>query len=367
VSLIRANALSLPLADESVDLIVTSPPYYDQRDYGYEGQIGTETTPADFVAALLEVTRECVRVLKPSGSLWVNLGDKYASKSLLGIPWRYAIGCTDDLGLILRATVLWSKPNGLPESVKDRVGRGHEDWFHFTKGGSYFAAIERIRGDDRKLPNSVWSIPTEPLYVPDHLPQHFAAFPLEWPRRVVLGWSPDGVCSTCGEGRAPVIEKGPPRPVRGRLLGEINDLHNPKLNGRAGDTHKAGKTMVRTTEGWSFLTRDSFVVGESCSCGESRGTSARGEERRPSTARPAESPLPPTRSAVVLDPFCGTGTTVAVANALGRHGLGIDLSSDFLRLARWRCQDRGLRAKVLGLEKPKPEVAGQLDLLGGAA
>src|SRR4249919_1498900 len=81
-TVIQANARHLPLPDNSVDLVVTSPPYFALRSYQdggehYEGQIGDEATPAEFVAALLEVTRECVRVLKPSGSLWVNLGDKY--------------------------------------------------------------------------------------------------------------------------------------------------------------------------------------------------------------------------------------------------------------------------------------------------
>jgi DNA modification methylase len=86
---IRADARNLPLADNSVDLVVTSPPYFALRSYQdggehYAGQIGSEPTPAEFVAALLDVTRECVRVLKPSGSLWVNLGDKYASYGAVG-------------------------------------------------------------------------------------------------------------------------------------------------------------------------------------------------------------------------------------------------------------------------------------------
>jgi SAM-dependent methyltransferase len=182
---IQGDARHLPLADDSVDLVVTSPPYFALRSYQdggehYSGQLGSEGTPAEFVAALLEVTRECVRVLKPSGSLWVNLGDKYAgspagnavpsgkhagntgalaqmssaprrphpgvaTKSLMGIPWRYALACIDDLGLILRAELIWSKPNGLPESVTDRVRRSHEQWFHFTLEPRYFSAVDEIR------------------------------------------------------------------------------------------------------------------------------------------------------------------------------------------------------------------------------
>ncbi|HEX6433468.1 MAG TPA: site-specific DNA-methyltransferase, partial [Gemmatimonadales bacterium] len=173
----------LPLADECVDLIVTSPPYFGLRSYTdggehYEGQIGLEATPAQFLDALIGVTAEMIRVLKPSGSIWVNLGDKYCAsgrgpdgsssglsngaqfrvgngirpadcgvrkKSLLGLPWRYAIRCMDELGLILREEIIWDKPNGLPESVADRCRRSHEQWFHFTREPHYYSAVDEIR------------------------------------------------------------------------------------------------------------------------------------------------------------------------------------------------------------------------------
>jgi DNA modification methylase len=317
--LTQADALRLPLADDSVDLVVTSPPYFALRSYQddgehYDGQIGSEATPQEFLEALWAATAEMVRVVKPSGSIFVNLGDKYANpagsgasgweggnwdcskpakaqntldmgfrqKSLMGMPWRYAIGCIDDLGLILRSEIVWSKPNPLPESVTDRVRRSHEQWFHFTLEPRYFSAIDEIREPyapasigkspganamkgraqmpDRmdeagytpgwdtnplgKLPGSVWSIPSEPLQVPDHLGvDHFAAFPQEWPRRLILGWSPpDGV---------------------------------------------------------------------------------------------------------VLDPFVGTGTVPMVARALGRTGIGVDLSADYLRLADWRVHESGHAAKTM--------------------
>lgn len=184
-TLLRANTRALPLAADSVDLIVTSPPYFALRSYTdggdhYAGQLGSEATPAEYVAALIECTREWMRVLKPTGSIWVNLGDKYAGspsvpagsssqtfdgresvanwtrrgtrvshgvrqKSLMGLPWRYALACIDELGLILRAEVIWSKPNGLPESVTDRVRRSHEQWFHFTLQPRYFANVDEIR------------------------------------------------------------------------------------------------------------------------------------------------------------------------------------------------------------------------------
>jgi len=382
VQIIRGNALALPLADDTVDLVVTSPPYFGLRSYQdggehYAGQIGDEPTPAEFVDALIAATAEMVRVVKPSGSIWVNLGDKYArnggggrgssdgetgrgprpaslatgapEKSLIGIPWRYAIRCIDDLGLILRAEVIWSKPNGLPESVTDRVRRSHEQWFHFTLSPRYYSAVDEIRepsGPEKacgpgamrgprsirergtadptmnnplgKLPGSVWTVATEPLHVPDHLGiDHFAAFPTEWPRRIIQGWSPRGICVECGEGRRPVIA----------TVGL--DMGRPQAR-------RAQELADRTS------------LGEACACPE---------------------PTAPTRPGVVLDPFGGTGTTALVAHALGRHGISNDMSADYCRLAGWRTSDPKQQAKAARREyvAPREQAEGQLDLLEGIA
>lgn len=398
MTLLRADARSLPLADASVDLIVTSPPYFALRSYTdggehYAGQIGSEATPAEFIAALTACTREWMRVLKPSGSIFVNLGDKYSgssgggapsrsstlagnghvgggpklsalvpaghvkrsstpAKSLMLLPERYRIACVDELGLIARAVVIWSKPNGLPEPVTDRVRRSHEDWVHLTKAPRYFAAVDEIReqyservrerqhyagrdiparswsgdagrndgGGERgilgfghnginalgKLPGSVWEIASQPLTVPKELGiNHFAAFPMEWPRRIILGWSPSGICVECREGRRPVVEKP-------GLLGGDN---NPES--------RSGERRFSTLDGgqavWERrMANPDRIVGYSCACSE---------------------PTAPTRPAVVLDPFGGTGTTALVAEALGRKGISVDMSADYCRLAQWRTTD----------------------------
>jgi site-specific DNA-methyltransferase (cytosine-N4-specific) len=329
-TLLRGDARALPLADRTVDLVVTSPPYFAQRSYTdggkhYAGQIGDEVTPAEYIANLVAVTRECARVLKPGGSIFVNLGDKYVakpsgdgssgrrdrvaagqrdtrsmgrSKSLMLLPERYRIACTDELDLIARAVLVWSKPNGLPEGqVRDRVYRTHEDWIHLTKQASYYSDCDAIRqahapwtakayqyeqtgyarraNGDRvdqggflkapvinplgKMPGSVWEVATQPLNVPACVAaDHFAAYPMEWPRRIIRGWSPEG------------------------------------------------------------------------------GT--------------------------VLDPFGGTGTTAMVAEALGRRGVSVEMSADYQRIARWRTNDPGERAKALGVAKPALQLDGQSDL-----
>ena len=398
--LVQADAVELPVADDSVDLVVTSPPYFALRSYQddgdhYDGQIGSEATPQEFLDALWAVTSECVRVLKPSGSLWVNLGDKYAgsngqsggpsqlsgatyspdgtrtkaakkggyvpktsvrTKSLMGLPWRYAIGCIDDLGLILRAEVVWSKPNGLPESVTDRGRRSHEQWFHFTLEPRYFSALDEIRepsaghnplgasnarsstskrhakrgsGDGHswptpydnplgKLPGSVWSIPSEPLQVPDELGvDHFAAFPQEWPRRLVLGWCPAEVCTACGQGRAPVVDKE---------LEHVFGVATGRSKQSTKDRPESADSGGRNLKGYPIARGTATITGYACACPDNSAPSTPG---------------------VVLDPFAGTGTVPMVARALGRTGIGVDLSADYLRLARWRVFESGHASKTV--------------------
>ena len=379
--LTQADALRLPLADDSVDLVVTSPPYFALRSYQdgdehYDGQIGSEASPQEFLEALWAATAEMVRVVKPSGSIFVNLGDKYAgsgghnnagvggtgrgpstytkasgharTKSLMGLPWRYAIGCIDDLGLILRSEIVWSKPNGLPESVTDRVRRSHEQWFHFTLEPRYFSAIDEIReaytsppakaqkskaaesgatlnptlnpthdlehNPLGKPPGSVWSIPSEPLQVPDHLGvDHFAAFPQEWPRRLILGWCPQEVCSECGEGRAPVVELD----ADYAAFREATGGWKPDRIADDGANRPVGTARP---------TPKHTITGYACACPDNTAPSTPG---------------------VVLDPFAGTGTVSMVAKALGRTGIGIDLSADYLRLANWRVFESGHAAKTM--------------------
>lgn len=433
---VRGDARRLPLPDESVDLIVTSPPYYALRSYTddgehYEGQIGSEDTWREWLEGLLVVTAECARVLKPSGSMFVDLGDKYSTgnsgqsglaqlgeqyrggghsdgkakrpsrpatdlppKSLMLLPERYRIACVDHLGLIARAVIVWGKKNPLPESVTDRVRRSHEDWVHLTLRPRYYSAVDEIRqpyadrrsdtetaGDKRSawheangvtredmlhplgaLPGSVWTIPTEPLIVPDHLGiDHFAAFPSEWPRRFILGWSPPGICVDCGEGRRPVAD-------RELVVDHVQSRRRGYTNAREVSergSHGAGQDKLNAAT-------SATIVGYACACapytdhpgtGEPSPTAA-ANGRQPARPKDIERTArkvgpwreyhfdrwtpPPTRPAVILDPFGGTGTTAAVARALGRIGVTVDLSRDYCRLAAWRTADPDLAAKVRG-------------------
>jgi len=165
------------LPADSVDCIVTSPPYWGLRDYGNDGQLGLEATPEEYVANLVGVFRELRRVLKPSGTAWLNLGDSYAndtkwggssggkhrlalhgqtgigrlkvstglkSKDLVGIPWRVAFALQAD-GWWLRSDIIWSKPNPMPESVTDRPTKAHEYLFLLTKSARYYFDADAVR------------------------------------------------------------------------------------------------------------------------------------------------------------------------------------------------------------------------------
>ena len=370
---LRGDARSLPLPDGCADLIVTSPPYFGLRSYTdggehYGGQIGSEATPREYVASLLDCTREWVRALKPSGSIFVNLGDKYAgsaaavpaAKSLLGLPWRYALGCVDDLGLILRAEIIWSKLNGLPESVTDRVRRSHEQVFHFTREPRYYSAVDDVREEHApqsiartrrrydagdlfsvgtpntldparfcnplgKLPGSVWDIASQPLIAPAALNvDHFAAFPMELPRRIILGWSPPGVCTRCDEGRRPVS-----------MTTLTNNRGGRQWNVLESHPERSTATLGRE--------RVVSITGYACACPDVSAA---------------------TRPALVVDPFGGTGTTAVVASVFGRNAITVDRSADYCRLAAWRTTNPAERAKAMQVPKPPPVLAGQESLFG---
>lgn len=167
-----------PLPDESVHMIVTSPPYWGLRDYGVKGQLGLEPTPQQFINRMVKVFREAKRVLRKDGTLWLNMGDSYAGswkgigdkninnkqskgckegkitrpttipglkpKDLVGIPWRLALALQAD-GWYLRSDIIWSKKNCMPESVKDRPTSSHEYLFLLTKSRKYYYDAEAIK------------------------------------------------------------------------------------------------------------------------------------------------------------------------------------------------------------------------------
>ena len=151
--IIQGDARKLDLPDGSMNMCVTSPPYWGLRDYGHEGQLGLESTPEQYVANMVEVFREVKRVLRDDGTLWLNIGDGYTNranapgikhKDLVGIPWMLAFALRAD-GWYLRQDIIWYKPNPMPESVTDRCTKAHEYLFLLSKSERYFYDNDAIR------------------------------------------------------------------------------------------------------------------------------------------------------------------------------------------------------------------------------
>ena len=315
--------------------------------------IGLEPTLGEWVENIVAVMREVRRVLRDDGTVWLNLGDSYSSgassgfragsgradgivtdasprnrngvnfpglapKNLIGQPWRVAFALQDDRW-ILRSAIVWHKPNPMPESCTDRPTSAYEMLFLLSKQGRYFYDAEAVRepaaragtvnggkqawgGGDYtestmrgKVPSranarNVWVIPAQGR--PD---AHFATFPDELPRRCILaGTSEHGVCGECGAPWGQVREK----------TGHVNQRE---------PAHAANNTPTKTdSTGWAPMTRATGIWQPTC--GHEAGT------------------VP----ATVLDPFVGSGTTCAVAQALGRRSIGLDLNPEYLDIAAQR-------------------------------
>lgn len=213
----EGDALSVlhSLPNELVQCAITSPPYWGMRDYGVDAQLGLEPTLPEFLDHLVRVFDEVKRILKPDGTLWLNIGDGYTSgnrgwrapdkknparamdvrpdtpeglkpKDLLGLPWRLAFAL-QDAGWYLRSDIVWHKPNAMPESVKDRPTRCHEYVFLFAKAEKYHydaEAVMEITNNSKRNRRSVWSINTQAFPA-----AHFATFPPDLVKPCILAGS----------------------------------------------------------------------------------------------------------------------------------------------------------------------------------
>jgi DNA modification methylase len=372
--IIQGDAMSLPLASNSVQCVVTSPPYWGLRDYGQVGQIGLEPTPEAYVAKIVAVFAEVWRVLRDDGTCWVNLGDSYNSstqfnqhssligdaycegkrgdwpghkpylaglkpKDLVGIPWRVAFAL-QAAGWYLRSDIIWSKPNPMPESVTDRPTKAHEYIFLLTKRERYYFdqdAVRETTGNEmswdeyaeRTAPGAtwpsggmmnyagahkhdgghahpngrnirtVWEIATQPY--PD---AHFATFPEEIAKRCILaGTSERGACVECGAPWERVTDKTLISDGKSAKRGTLRDINDHRVE--FGQDH--GSYEVKTL-GWQPRCKHKEVSSVGCR---------------------------------VLDPFCGSGTVVQVAQDLGRISIGVDVKLEYIKMARRRSAQLG--------------------------
>lgn len=144
--IIHGEALDMlkRLPDGLIQTVVTSPPYYGQRDYDVENQIGIEKNTDEYINRLVEIFEEVKRVLREDGTLWINVGDKYIDGNLAGLPWRLALALRER-GWILRSDIIWYKPNAMPSSVRNRPTTDHEYIFLFAKNSQYYYDADAIR------------------------------------------------------------------------------------------------------------------------------------------------------------------------------------------------------------------------------
>ena len=349
---------------------VTSPPYYGLRDYGVEGQLGRESTPAEYVENLVNVFREVRRVLRDDGTLWLNLGDSYANdgkwggrtsgkhasgvhdtsvgrlkrstglkpKDLIGIPWRVAFALQED-GWYLRSDVIWAKGNCMPESVTDRPTKSHEYVFLLTKNQDYFydqhairephtmrpqrrlTPIENRHSFGNRQPHTEAGYRTRDDIGIDGHPDgrnkrtvwNINAKPYRGAHFAVM---PEELASLCI--RAGSSERGACSNC-GTPLSRVFETgvraKSAVKNGIATENRAAG-TRERAPKGsgggnvLAAVPRTQIGWRQTCSCSNE-------------TLAPC----------IVLDPFSGAGTTAATAARLGRHFVGIELNPSYVELS----------------------------------
>lgn len=372
-----ALAVLREMPDASADCCVTSPPYWGLRDYGVDGQIGLEETPEAYVAAMVDVFREVRRVLRPDGTLWLNLGDSYAGgggfapnapsnqarlrgesvgalhganganylarmtggkkapaglkpKDLVGIPWRVAFALQAD-GWYLRSDIIWAKPNPMPESVTDRPTNAHEHVFLLAKRERYWFDQEAVREPQQPYNGRTAD---------------------EW-AAIIAGRKANEVANLTGFSKkdGTQLHQGATT-LKGQLA-------------RASGLNPAGRNLRNV---WSIATQPTpeahfatfpQALVERClkagcpeqvcrTCGEPRRRVVErhrnGVDWNANNRGWTDCGHDDYRPGVVLDPFVGSGTTALVARRLGRRCVGIDLSAEYLAIAARRLQQLSLLA-----------------------
>jgi DNA modification methylase len=378
------------LASDSVDCIVTSPPYWGLRDYSSDGQIGLERTPEEYVANLVAVFRELRRVLKPSGTCWLNLGDSYASsgiqgpnsglaeladrfaprknprnpnrddtgevprpvktvpsglkpKDLVGIPWRVAFALQAD-GWYLRSDIIWAKPNPMPESVTDRPTKAHEYLFLLTKASRYYFDADAVR--EAVSPNWKRGAGAPMPELGDHRPTDGAR-----------GHQAQRVYDVAKGANLRSVWTIATRPYPGAHFA-VFPPELPERCIKAGSSERGvcpecGKPWERVVELGDLVASGPNGLADKPRSSSRRPDAGPLEERPtdgygdlprrertttgwwpscepnhdPRNERHLLQPVP----AVVLDPFAGSGTTGMVANRLSRRAILIDLNGDYLK------------------------------------
>jgi DNA modification methylase len=362
---------------------VTSPPYWGLRDYNAPGQLGLEATPTQYVENMVNLFREVRRVLRDDGTLWLNLGDSYASsgkstpqdiseryedyhngrrntrweasvraptpdglkpKDLVGIPWKVAFALQAD-GWFLRSDIIWSKPNPMPENVSDRPTKAHEYVFLFSKQPRYFYDADAIREA------SDWGRENNPEWQHARAERNGQKHPAN--RNALsggfTGWTP-----AAGRNRRSVWTIPTEPQPEAHFATYPQALVQPCIlagTSEHGECVECGAPWRRVVTAPKY--EPPVVEAGVRKVDESRQDKTRklngkssewkaAAQRETTGWEPSCSCAATTRPQLVLDPFVGSGTTALVARKHGRRCIGIDLSADYLAIAAKRTQQLSL-------------------------
>lgn len=306
---------------------MTSPPYWGQRQYASNEGIGLEDDYREYVANLAAIYLELKRVLKDSGSAWLNIGDSYHDKRLVGIPWRVAFELTDTQGWILRNDVIWNKVKGGPDNATDKLRNVHEYVFHFVKKKSYYYDADAIRSNPKKTRVQNGAIVSAT-----------GVSGVRYKRQIELSTDlSDTEKKNAMAALNEILQSligGELADFRMIIRGQQRATHSDseRVSGRARELRERGFYFLRyhpkgskPSDVWDILPED---------------TQKRKEHYAPYPEDLCKIPLIATcpENGVVLDPFCGTGTTNLVAFDLGRKSIGIDTSAEYIKMAEKRCR-----------------------------
>lgn len=342
------------MPDRSVHTCVTSPPYYGLRDYGVDGQIGLEQTPAEFIARLVAVFAEVRRVLRDDGTCWVNMGDSYASnaggysdtgsrgvsssprigagtmaavvqnrrrvpssglkaKDLMGMPWRLAFALQDD-GWYLRQDIIWHKPNPMPESTRDRCTKAHEYLFLLSKSRRYYCDMTAIRE-----PAAYGITPTGVGFGHGTDAEERSRARIHVPAGWDTGTGSHGSFHRDGSARAARDNFKRDGSKREQAIpGQNTGTHRPDREESSYDLQTRNKRSVWTVATHAFKEAHFATFP-------------------PDLIRPCIIAGAP-RGGLVLDPFGGAGTTGLVAMQEGRRSILCELNPEYAALARARLE-----------------------------
>jgi site-specific DNA-methyltransferase (adenine-specific) len=304
---------------------MTSPPYWGKREYD-NGGIGLERDYRDFVRHLAEIFLELKRVLRAEGSFWLNIGDTYHDKGLVGVPWRVAFELTDRQGWILRNSVIWNKVKSGMDNTKDRLGNIYENIFHFVKQPKYYYNADAIRTKLR-----------EAKIVKGAVVSATGVCGVRYKRQIELS-------TALSEEEKAVAFKALGQMLADIVAGRVSDFRmiirgqqrathsdSEKVSGRAKELRDKGFYFLRyhpngskPSDVWDIIPED---------------TQKREAHFAPYPVDLCRIPILATcpERGIVLDPFCGTGTTLLAARNLARRSVGIDLSRQYLKLSENRC------------------------------